>query len=71
MDHIASLAADKVNYTLGKVKNNDMWYEEEIKRLKSQTNRVNELMVGKELFIDRLKRIIEDQQNEIDELKNR
>jgi hypothetical protein len=70
MDHIAALAADKVSYTFKRLQNNDMYYDDKIKQLEHQVVKRNELLVGKELFIERLMKIIDEQKLEIEELKS-
>jgi uncharacterized coiled-coil DUF342 family protein len=52
MEEIASLTADKVNYTKDKLHNNDQLYKREIEKLENRIIKLNQLIVGKELTIE-------------------
>lgn len=68
MDHIASLAADKVHYTFQRLRNNDLWNEDKIKNLERELSQRDKLIVEKEFYIDRLRRTMDMYKKKLDEL---
>lgn len=54
INEIASITADKVLETVRYQKNNDDWYDREIKELKLEVAKRDSMLVKKELYIDRL-----------------
>lgn len=58
MNEIASITADKVLATVEYFKNNEEWYERQIKDLEFAITKRDSLLVQKDLYIERLKETI-------------
>ena len=55
MNEIASITADKVLATVQYQKNNEAWYDREIKELKLEVQKRDSMLVQKDLVIERLR----------------
>lgn len=69
IDEIACITADKVLATVKYHKNNEEWYERDIKELKLEVSRRDSMLVQKDLVIDRLRETLRKVRAEIKELK--
>lgn len=69
INKIASVAADKVLQTVKYQKNNEDWYEREIEDLKCKINHRNNMLVDKDLIIERLRERLKKTKDELNEFK--
>ena len=69
LDEIANITADKVLATVKYQKNNEDWYDMEIKGLKLEVSKRDSMLVQKDLLVDRLRDTLRRTRAEIKELK--
>lgn len=67
IDEIASTTADKVLATVQYQKNNEEWYDREIKELKLEIQKRDSMLVQKDLCIERLRESIKKLRTKLDE----
>lgn len=63
IEQIASITADKVNYTKNQRNSLEEYYELEITRLKDRIKKRNEIIVNKEILLDRYRERYEKWKN--------
>lgn len=68
INQIASVTADKVLTTVKYHRNNEDWYEREIKELKQKVQKRDSMLVEKDLCIDMLRERIKKLNNKIKEI---
>lgn len=68
MDHIAALAADKIQYTINRMNLTYEKYDSEIRDLKRKIEKRDSIIVEKELKIQWLNEIIERQKAKLIEM---
>ncbi|WP_195604474.1 hypothetical protein [Clostridium tyrobutyricum] len=68
IDEIASGTADKVLATVKYQRNNEDWYESEIKNLKLSVSKRDSMLVQKDLCIERLRVRIKELRTQLKEI---
>lgn len=68
IDQIANTTADKVLETVKYQRNNEDWYESEIKDLKLAVSKRNSMLVQKDLCIERLRERIKELRTQLKEI---
>jgi predicted transcriptional regulator len=66
INEIASITADKVLSTVQYQKNDEDWYDREIKQLKLEVQKRDSMLVQKDLCIERLRESIKKLRNKLD-----
>lgn len=67
INEIASITADKVLETVKYQKNNEDWYDREIKDLKLEVQKRDSMIAKKDFYIERLTEKIKSLRNQLDE----
>lgn len=67
INEIASITADKVLSTVKYHRDNEEWYEREIKQLKRKVLKRDSMLVEKDLYIERLRERIKKLSNELND----
>jgi sensor histidine kinase YesM len=67
INEIANITADKVLQTVQYQKNNEEWYDREIKQLKIEVSKRDSMLVQKDLYADRLKETIKKLRDKLSE----
>lgn len=67
INEIASITADKVLATVQYQKNNEAWYDKEVKQLKLEVSKRDSMLVQKDLIIERLRESIKKLKSKLDE----
>lgn len=70
IDEIASITADKILATVRYSRNNEDWYEREIKGLKLEVSKRDSMLVQRDLVIERLRESLIKTRTELNELKS-
>jgi hypothetical protein len=68
INEIASITADKVLETVKYQKNNEAWYDREIKDIKLEVSKRDSMLVQKDLYAERLKETIKKLRIKLDEV---
>jgi CII-binding regulator of phage lambda lysogenization HflD len=68
IDEIANITADKVLATVKYQKNNEDWYDSEIKRLKLSVLKRDSMLVQKDLCVERLQERIKRLKTQLNEV---
>lgn len=69
INQIASITADKVLETVKYQKNNQEWYERDIKELKTEVQKRDSMLIQKDLVIERLREALRKTRIELNQLK--
>jgi hypothetical protein len=67
INEIASITADKVLATVQYQKNNEAWYDREIKDIKLEVQKRDSMLVQKDLCIERLRESLRKMRTKLDE----
>lgn len=69
IEKVANTTADKVLQTVKYQRHNEDWYEREIEDLKYKINYRNNMLVDKDLIIERLRERLKKTKDELNEFK--
>jgi len=69
VEKIANITADKVLQTVKYQRHNEDWYERDIEDLKCKINYRNNMLVDKDIIIERLRERLKKTKDELNEFK--